>query len=163
MDTKNTLMFNNGLKAEQKTPREIMEEVYDALDERGYNAIDQIVGYLLSGDPSYITSHNNARNVIRQIDRDDLTEELVRYYLNKSNASVSKKIPAKSSITYANTTAALSLSGCRSISTAVTAYRPKRSGLSKKSSRTNCAVLLCRMCRWSFRMSVLRPNWPNRS
>ena len=83
MDTKNTLMFNNGLKAEQKTPREIMEEVYDALDERGYNAIDQIVGYLLSGDPSYITSYNNARNVIRQIDRDDLTEELVRYYLNK--------------------------------------------------------------------------------
>jgi uncharacterized protein (UPF0297 family) len=83
MDTKNTLMFNNGLKAEQKTPREIMEEVYDALDERGYNAIDQIAGYLLSGDPSYITSHNNARNVIRQIDRDDLTEELVRYYLNK--------------------------------------------------------------------------------
>jgi uncharacterized protein (UPF0297 family) len=76
-------MFNNGLKAEQKTPREIMEEVYEALDERGYNAIDQIVGYLLSGDPSYITSHNNARNVIRQIDRDDLTEELVRYYLNK--------------------------------------------------------------------------------
>jgi uncharacterized protein (UPF0297 family) len=60
-----------------------MEEVYEALDERGYNAIDQIVGYLLSGDPSYITSHNNARNVIRQIDRDDLTEELVRYYLNK--------------------------------------------------------------------------------
>ena len=52
MDTKNTLMFNNGLKAEQKTPREIMEEVYEALDERGYNAIDQIVGYLLSGDPS---------------------------------------------------------------------------------------------------------------
>jgi ABC-type multidrug transport system fused ATPase/permease subunit len=47
------------------------------------DAIDQIVGYLLSGDPSYITSHNNARNVIRQIDRDDLTEELVRYYLNK--------------------------------------------------------------------------------
>ena len=83
MDTKNTLMFNNGLKSEQKTPREIMEEVYEALDERGYNAIDQIVGYLLSGDPSYITSHNNARNVIRQIDRDDLTEELVRYYLNK--------------------------------------------------------------------------------
>ena len=83
MDTKNTLMFNNGLKAEQKTPREIMEEVYEALDERGYNAIDQIVGYLLSGDPSYIPSHNNARNVIRQIDRDDLTEELVRYYLNK--------------------------------------------------------------------------------
>lgn len=82
MDTRNTLMFNNSLKGE-KTPREILEGVYAALDERGYNAIDQIVGYLLSGDPSYITSHNNARNVIRQIDRDDLTEELVRYYLNK--------------------------------------------------------------------------------
>ena len=82
MDRKDTLTFTNGLKAE-KTPREIMEEVYKALDERGYNAIDQIVGYLLSGDPSYITSHNNARNVIRQIDRDDLAEELVRAYLDK--------------------------------------------------------------------------------
>lgn len=83
MDTKGTLLFKNAIKGEEKTPRQIMEEVYDALEERGYNAIDQIVGYLLSGDPSYITSHNNARNVIRQIDRDDLTEELVRYYLNK--------------------------------------------------------------------------------
>ena len=83
MDTKNTLMFNNGLKAEQKTPREIMEEVYEALDERGYNAIDQIVGYLLSGDPSYITSHNNARNMINRIDRDDLMEEILKEYLKK--------------------------------------------------------------------------------
>ena len=69
MDTKNTLMFNNGLKAEQKTPREIMEEVYEALDERGYNAIDQIVGYLLSGDPSYITSHNTGPRCRGQYDR----------------------------------------------------------------------------------------------
>ncbi len=82
MDRKDTLTFNSGLRAE-KTPREIMEEVYKALDDRGYNAIDQIVGYLLSGDPSYITGHNNARNVIRQIDRDDLAEELVRAYLGK--------------------------------------------------------------------------------
>ena len=82
MDNRSTLTFENGLQA-SKTPREVLEEVYAALDDRGYNAIDQLVGYLLSGDPSYITSHNNARNVIRLIDRDDLAEELVRYYLNK--------------------------------------------------------------------------------
>ena len=80
MERKNTLTFTN---KQRKTPREVMEEVYNALDEKGYNAIDQLVGYLLSGDPSYITSHNNARNVIRQIDRDDLAEELVRSYLGK--------------------------------------------------------------------------------
>ena len=78
-----SLLFNNGEKTEGKTPREILQEVYQALDERGYNAIDQIVGYFLSGDPSYITSYNNARGLIRQIDRDDMIEELVRNYLNK--------------------------------------------------------------------------------
>ena len=83
MDKRSTLLFDNAVKTEQRTPREILEEVYAALDERGYNAIDQIVGYILSGDPSYITSHNNARNIIRQIDRDDLAEEIVRSYLNK--------------------------------------------------------------------------------
>lgn len=83
MDSRNTLLFNNGEKIEGKTPREILQEVYQALDERGYNAIDQIVGYFLSGDPSYITSYNNARGLIRQIDRDDMIEELVRNYLNK--------------------------------------------------------------------------------
>jgi len=83
MDRKNTIMFDNVVSKEERTPREILETVYDALDERGYNAIDQIVGYILSGDPSYITSHNNARNIIRQIDRDDLAEEIVRKYLGK--------------------------------------------------------------------------------
>ena len=83
MDSRNTLLFDSINRSEQKTPKQILEEVYDALDERGYNAVDQIVGYLLSGDPSYITSHNNARNVIRQIDRDDLAEELVKSYLGK--------------------------------------------------------------------------------
>lgn len=83
MDSRNTLLFDSLSKTEQKTPRQILEEVYTALEERGYNAIDQIVGYLLSGDPSYITSHNNARNIIRQIDRDDLAEEIVRNYLDK--------------------------------------------------------------------------------
>lgn len=83
MDNKDTLMFNGPSRNGHKTPREILEEVYVALEEKGYIAIDQIVGYILSGDPSYITSHNNARNIIRQIDRADLAEVLVRSYLNK--------------------------------------------------------------------------------
>ncbi len=83
MNNKNTIMFNTPAPAEKRTMKEILSIVYDALEDRGYNPIDQIVGFILSGDPSYITSYNNARNMIRQIDRDDLTEELVRSYLNK--------------------------------------------------------------------------------
>ena len=83
MDNKNTIMFSNQVPSEQKTPKEILTLVYEALEERGYNPVDQIVGFILSGDPSYITSHNKARNLIRQIDRDDLVEELVRSYLSK--------------------------------------------------------------------------------
>ena len=78
-----TRMYDNLDKVEQKTIKEILTIVYDALDERGYNAIDQMVGYILSGDPSYITSHNNARNVIGRIERDDLVEELIKAYLDK--------------------------------------------------------------------------------
>ena len=81
MENKNTIMFNSQAPSEQKTIKEILEIVYDALEERGYNPIDQIVGYILSGDPSYITSHNKARNLVRQLDRDDLVEELLRSYL----------------------------------------------------------------------------------
>lgn len=61
--------------------REVLTVVYDALVEKGYNPINQIVGYILSEDPTYITTHNNARNLIRRIDRDDLLQELVRSYL----------------------------------------------------------------------------------
>ena len=78
-----TKMYDNFDKVEQKTIKEILTIVYDSLDERGYNAIDQMVGYILSGDPSYITSHNNARNVIGRIERDDLVEELIKSYLDK--------------------------------------------------------------------------------
>ena len=78
-----TRMYDNFDKDEQKTIKEILTIVYDSLDERGYNAIDQMVGYILSGDPSYITSHNNARNVIGRIERDDLVEELIKAYLDK--------------------------------------------------------------------------------
>jgi uncharacterized protein (UPF0297 family) len=60
---------------------EVLRYVFEALKERGYNPIDQIVGYLASGDPTYITSYKNARTLIRQIDRDLLLEELVRSYV----------------------------------------------------------------------------------
>lgn len=62
--------------------REILTEVYDALKQKGYNPINQIVGYILSEDPTYITTFNNARSLIRRIDRDELLQILVRSYLN---------------------------------------------------------------------------------
>lgn len=62
--------------------KDVLSVVYNALVEKGYNPINQIVGYILSEDPTYITTHNNARNLIRRIDRDDLLQELVRSYLN---------------------------------------------------------------------------------
>ncbi len=61
--------------------REVILNVYEALKEKGYNPISQIVGYILSGDPTYITSHNNARSLIRRLERDEILEELVKSYL----------------------------------------------------------------------------------
>ncbi len=61
--------------------KEILKEVYDALSEKGYNPINQIVGYILSGDPTYITSHKNARNIIRTLERDELLEKMVKNYI----------------------------------------------------------------------------------
>lgn len=61
--------------------KEILKKVYEALVEKGYNPINQIVGYILSGDPTYITSHNDARNLIRLVERDELLEKLVKYYI----------------------------------------------------------------------------------
>ena len=62
--------------------REILVTVYDALKEKGYDPINQIVGYILSEDPTYITNHKNARALIRRIDRDELLQELVRCFLD---------------------------------------------------------------------------------
>lgn len=59
----------------------ILSTVYQALQEKGYNPINQIVGYILSEDPTYITNHNNARALIRKVDRDELLQALVKYYL----------------------------------------------------------------------------------
>ena len=61
--------------------REILKKVYEALVEKGYNPINQIVGYILSGDPTYITSHNDARNLIRKVERDELLEKMVKEYI----------------------------------------------------------------------------------
>ena len=63
--------------------KQILTAVYDALREKGYNPINQIVGYILSEDPTYITNHNNARTLIRKLDRDELLQELVRNYLSE--------------------------------------------------------------------------------
>lgn len=63
--------------------REVVQEVYDALSEKGYNPINQIVGYILSEDPTYITTYRNARSLIRKVDRDDLLQALVRNYVNQ--------------------------------------------------------------------------------
>lgn len=68
-------------KEENTRAQEILKEVYEALVEKGYNPINQIVGYILSGDPTYITSHKDARNKIRQIERDELLEKMVKNYI----------------------------------------------------------------------------------
>ncbi|HHY35878.1 MAG TPA: IreB family regulatory phosphoprotein [Firmicutes bacterium] len=67
----------------QNTAREIILEVYRALKEKGHNPVSQIAGYLISGDPTYITSHRNARSLVRQIERDEILEELVRAYVEQ--------------------------------------------------------------------------------
>ena len=59
----------------------ILEQVYLALKEKGYNPVNQIVGYIMSGDPTYITSHNNARSLIMKVERDELVEEVIKYFI----------------------------------------------------------------------------------
>jgi uncharacterized protein (UPF0297 family) len=76
-----TMTFSIGKEKEQEM-KQIITAVYDALREKGYNPINQIVGYLLSEDPTYITTHNNARSLIRKIDRDELLRAIIQSYLN---------------------------------------------------------------------------------
>ena len=76
-----TMTFSLG-DDKEKEMKQVLTVVYDALQEKGYNPINQIVGYLLSEDPTYITTNNNARNLIRRVDRDELLRALVRAYLN---------------------------------------------------------------------------------
>ncbi len=76
----NTITFSLGDEREMEV-RRIVLEVYNALKEKGYNPVNQLVGYILSEDPTYITTHNNARNLIRKVDRDTLLQMLVKYYI----------------------------------------------------------------------------------
>ncbi|WP_163652971.1 IreB family regulatory phosphoprotein [Listeria sp. PSOL-1] len=85
MDSKEQTMFYNfGDDSIEKNVKILMGTVYSALQEKGYNPVNQIVGYLLSGDPAYIPRHNDARNLIRRLERDEILEELVRSYLKNN-------------------------------------------------------------------------------
>ena len=83
MSSLDKTMYFNFEDNNQKDVRETLETVYDALEKKGYDPINQIVGYLLSGDPAYIPRLNDARNLIRRHERDEIIEELVRSYLEK--------------------------------------------------------------------------------
>ncbi len=76
-----TMVFSIKEDKEQEM-KKILLQIYDALRQKGYNPINQIVGYILSEDPTYITTHNNARNLVRRIDRDELLQMLVQAYLD---------------------------------------------------------------------------------
>ena len=81
MEFNETMVFNGSVD-KQALIKETLSTVYEALKIKGYNPISQLVGYIMSGDPTYITSYNNARSLIRKIDRDELLQTLVRSYLN---------------------------------------------------------------------------------
>lgn len=89
IDSKGFFMENLGntqyfkVVPEQETGVQlVLAEVYEALTEKGYNPVNQIVGYIMSGDPTYITSHKNARSLIMKVERDELVEEMLRFYID---------------------------------------------------------------------------------
>ena len=80
MDLGNTQYFK--VQADKQiSAKDVLELVYEALVEKGYNPVNQIVGYIMSGDPTYITSHKNARSLIIRVERDELLENMVKYYI----------------------------------------------------------------------------------
>ena len=81
-NTEPTISFSSK-EAQEKKKKKTLTTVYEALLEKGYNPINQLVGYILSEDPTYITTHNNARGLIRHIDRDELLQVLLRHYLER--------------------------------------------------------------------------------
>jgi len=80
-NTNSTAKFDYKLDSLNEA-REILSQVYQSLKEKGYNPNNQLIGYLLSGDPTYITNHNNARSLIRKIERDEILEEILNVYLS---------------------------------------------------------------------------------
>ena len=83
-ESKNTIKFTVP-GDDRDNMRRILRGVFDALSEKGYNPINQIVGYLLTEDPTYITNYNNARSMVCKLDRDEILQELVRCYLFEQN------------------------------------------------------------------------------
>ena len=81
-DLGNTQFFR--VETENTSVKEILAEVYAALTEKGYNPVNQIVGYIMSGDPTYITSYKNARSLIMKVERDELVEELLTEYIRNN-------------------------------------------------------------------------------
>ncbi|MDD7643060.1 MAG: IreB family regulatory phosphoprotein [bacterium] len=84
MQDKNQTQFFRVQKEPEIQVKDVLEIVYRSLSEKGYNPINQIVGYIMSGDPTYITSHNNARSLIMKVERDELVEELLADYIRKN-------------------------------------------------------------------------------
>ncbi len=82
-DLGNTQFFR--VETDNTSVKEILTEVYVALTEKGYNPVNQIVGYIMSGDPTYITSHKNARSLIMKVERDELVEELFTEYIKNNH------------------------------------------------------------------------------
>ncbi|MBO5082866.1 MAG: IreB family regulatory phosphoprotein [Lachnospiraceae bacterium] len=80
MQSENTQFFQVEQDSKDRV-KNILAQVYDALQEKGYNPVNQIVGYIMSGDPTYITSHNNARSLIMKVERDELVEEMFIEYI----------------------------------------------------------------------------------
>ena len=87
-DLGNTQFFR--VETESNSVKKILEEVYRALTEKGYNPVNQIVGYIMSGDPTYITSYHNARSLIIKVERDELVEELLTAYIHNNQWKTDK-------------------------------------------------------------------------
>ena len=83
MDVQNTQSFR-AVQEIKMDVTEVLKLVYEALTEKGYNPLNQIVGYVMSGDPTYITSHNSARSLIMKVERDEIVEELLKSYIEKN-------------------------------------------------------------------------------
>ena len=81
-DLNHTVRFEAS-KLEKKSIKETLKKVYQALEEKGYDPKNQIIGYILSGDPTYITSYDNARSMIQEVERDELLQEMLKVYLEK--------------------------------------------------------------------------------
>ena len=84
MENLNNTQYFTVEKEQMIQVKDILKMVYQALSEKGYNPVNQIVGYIMSGDPTYITSHNNARSLIMKVERDDLVEEVLKTYIENN-------------------------------------------------------------------------------